>query len=316
MAAYVGKRLLLLIPTLLGVSALTFLLIHLIPGDLVTILLGITAGQNEQTRQTLIQALHLDRPLTVQYLLWLGDVLRGELGHSLVSGFAVRDELVRSYPVTLQLALMAMAIALAVGIPLGILAATRAGRALDASTRVFSLLFISAPAFFIGTVVIIAGARYVPWLPTLGHVPFTESPARSLGTMLPAAASLGLAISAIIARFTRSSMLEVLGQDYVRTARAKGVADRTVVFKHTLRNALIPVVAMAGTQFVYLIGGAVIIEEVFALPGMGRLVVNAIYQRDYTMIQGAVLLLTSAAVLVNLAVDLLYHLIDRRILYA
>jgi peptide/nickel transport system permease protein len=252
----------------------------------------------------------------MQYLLWLGDVLRGDLGHSLVSGFSVRDELARSYPVTLQLALMAMTIALAVGIPLGILAATRAGRALDASTRVFSLLFISAPAFFIGTVVIIAGARYAPWLPTLGHVPFTESPVRSLLTMLPAAASLGLAISAIIARFTRSSMLEVLDQDFVRTARAKGVADAVVVYKHTLRNALIPVVAMAGTQFVYLIGGAVIIEEVFALPGMGRLVVNAIYQRDYTMIQGAVLLLTSAAVLVNLAVDLLYHVIDRRILYA
>jgi peptide/nickel transport system permease protein len=315
LTVYVGKRLLLLIPTLLGVSVLTFLLIHLIPGDLVTILLGITASQNEQTRQALIHALHLDRPLAVQYLLWLGEVLRGDLGHSLVTGFSVRDELARSYPVTLQLALMAMSIALAVGVPLGVLAATRAGRALDASTRVFSLLFISAPAFFIGTVVIIGGARYAPWLPTLGHVPFTESPARSLGAMLPAAASLGLAISAI-ARFTRSSMLEVLGQDFVRTARAKGVADRAVVYKHALRNALIPVVAMAGTQFVYLIGGAVIIEEVFALPGMGRLVVNAIYQRDYTMIQGAILLLTSAAVLVNLALDLLYHLIDRRILYA
>src|SRR5512145_1043258 len=154
MTAYVGKRLLLLIPTLLGVSVLTFLLIHLIPGDLVTILLGITASQNEQTRQALIQAHHLDRPLVVQYFLWLGEVLRGDLGHSLVTGFSVRDELARSYPVTLQLAL------LAVGIPLGVLAATRAGRSLDASTRVFSLLFISAPAFFIGTVVIIAGARY------------------------------------------------------------------------------------------------------------------------------------------------------------
>jgi peptide/nickel transport system permease protein len=306
MTAYVGKRLLLLVPTLLGVSVLTFLLIHLIPGDLVTILLGITASQNEQTRQALIHALHLDRPLAVQYVLWLGEVLRGDLGHSLVTGFSVRDELVRSYPVTLQLALMAMSIALA----------TQAGRALDASTRVFSLLFISAPAFFIGTVVIIAGARYAPWLPTLGHVPFTESPARSLLTMLPASASLGLAISAIIARFTRSSMLDVLGQDFVRTARAKGMADGAVVYKHALRNALIPVVAMAGTQFVYLIGGAVIIEEVFALPGLGRLVVNAIYQRDYTTIQGAVLLLTSGAVLVNLALDLLYHLIDRRILYA
>ena len=295
---------------------LTFLLIHLIPGDLVTILLGITASQNEQTRQALIHALHLDRPLAVQYLLWLGEVLRGDLGHSLVTGFSVRDELARSYPVTLQLALMAMSIALAVGVPLGVLAATRAGRALDASTRVFSLLFISAPRSSSGPWSSSAARATRRGCRTLGHVPFTENPARSLGAMLPAAASLGLAISAIVARFTRSSMLEVLGQDFVRTARAKGVADRAVVYKHALRNALIPVVAMAGTQFVYLIGGAVIIEEVFALPGMGRLVVNAIYQRDYTMIQGAILLLTSAAVLVNLALDLLYHLIDRRILYA
>jgi peptide/nickel transport system permease protein len=316
MTTYIAKRLLLLVPTLLGVSMVTFMLIHLIPGDLVTILLGISAGQNEQTRGALIQALHLDRPLGVQYALWLGGVLQGELGQSLITGLAVRDELARSYPVTLQLALMAMTIALAVGIPMGVLAATRAGGVLDASTRVFSLLFISAPAFFIGTVVIIGGARYAPWVPTLGHVPFGESPARSLATMLPAAASLGLAISAIIARFTRSSMLEVLGQDFVRTARAKGVADRSVLYKHALRNALIPVAAMAGTQFIYLLGGAVIIEEVFALPGLGRLVVNAIYQRDYTTIQGAVLVLTSAAVLVNLALDLLYHVIDRRIVYA
>jgi peptide/nickel transport system permease protein len=316
MGTYVGKRLLLLAPTLLGVSVLTFLLIHLIPGDLVTILLGITASQNEQTRQALIHALHLDRALAVQYALWLGDVLRGDLGHSLITGLSVRDELARSYPVTLQLAAMAMSIALGVGIPLGVLAATRAGSALDVSTRVFSLLFLSAPAFFIGTVAIIGGARYAPWLPTLGHVPFTEHPIQSFVTMLPAAASLGLAISAIVARFTRSSMLEVLGQDFVRTARAKGVGDQTVVYMHALRNALIPVIAMAGTQFVYLIGGAVIIEEVFALPGTGRLVVNAIYQRDYTTIQGAVLLLTSAAVLVNLTLDLLYHLIDRRIVYA
>jgi peptide/nickel transport system permease protein len=306
----------LLIPTLLGVSAITFLLVHLIPGDLVTILLGITAGQNEQTREALIRALHLDRPLAVQYLLWLGGVLRGDLGSSLVTGLSVAGELARSYPVTLQLAVMSMTIALAAGIPMGVLAATRAGRAVDGATRVFSLLFISAPAFFIGTVVIIAGARYAPWLPTIGYVPFGDSPVRSVGAMLPAAASLGLAISAIVARFTRSSMLDVLGQDYVRTARAKGVADGGVVFKHALRNALIPVVAMAGAQFLYLIGGAVIIEEVFALPGLGRLVVNAIYQRDYTMIQGAVLVLTSAAVFVNLAVDLLYRVIDRRIAYA
>lgn len=181
----------------------------------------------------------------MQYLLWLGGVLSGDLGHSLVTGLSVADELARSYPVTLQLAAMAMAMALVVGIAMGVVAATRAGRALDGVTRVFSLLFISAPAFFIGTIVIIAGARYAPWLPAIGHVPFSESPARSVGGMLPAAASLELAISAIVARFTRSSMLEVLGQDYVRTARAKGVGDGQVVYKHALRSALIPVVAMA-----------------------------------------------------------------------
>ena len=315
MAAYASHRLLLAVPTLFGTSVVAFLLVHLIPGDLVTILLGITASQNEQTRQALIQSLHLDRPLAVQYVLWLGDVLRGNLGQSLVSGLSVRDELLRSYPVTLQLAAMTMVIALLVGIPGGVLAVTRSGRALDAITRIVSLLFISAPAFFIGTMIIVFGARHAPWLPTLGYVPLTESPGRSLLTMLPAAAALGAAIGAILIRFTRAAMLDVLGQDYVRTAHAKGVAGRRVIFRHALRNALIPVIAAAGAQAVYLIGGAVVIEEVFALPGVGRLVVNAIHQRDYTMIQGAVLTLTTAAVLVNLGLDLLYHAIDPRVVY-
>jgi peptide/nickel transport system permease protein len=315
MTTYAGRRLLLAVPTLFGTSLVTFLLVHLIPGDLVTVLLGITASQNEQTRQALIQALHLDRPLAVQYGLWLGEVLRGNLGQSLVTGLSVRDELLRSYPVTLQLAMMAMAIALLVGIPGGVLAVTRSGRTLDTATRVVSLFFISAPAFFIGTVIIVLGARHAPWLPTLGYVPLTEEPARSLITMLPAATALGAAIGAILIRFTRAAMLEVLGQDYVRTAHAKGVAGQRVIFRHALRNALIPVLAAAGVQAVYLIGGAVVVEEVFALPGVGRLVVNAIHQRDYTMIQGAVLTLTAVAVLVNLALDLLYHAIDPRIVY-
>jgi peptide/nickel transport system permease protein len=315
MARYAARRLLLAVPTLFGTSVVAFLLIHLIPGDLVTVLLGITASQNEQTRQALTQALHLDRPLAVQYLLWLGQVLRGDLGRSLVTGLSVRDELLRSYPVTLQLTAMAMSIAVAVGVPGGVLAVTQAGRVLDAATRVASLLFISAPAFFIGTLIIVFGARHAPWLPTLGYVPLTEGVGPSLLTMLPAAAALGAAIGAILIRFTRAAMLEVLGQDYVRTARAKGVATGGVVFRHALRNALIPVLAAAGVQAVYLIGGAVVIEEVFALPGVGRLVVNAIYQRDYTMIQGAVLTLTAGAVLVNLALDLLYHAIDPRIVY-
>jgi peptide/nickel transport system permease protein len=227
----------------------------------------------------------------------------------------VRDELLRSYPVTLQLTAMTMVIAVGVGVPGGVLTVTRSGRAVDAVTRIVSLLFISAPAFFIGTIIIVFGARHAPWLPTLGYVPLTEAPLRSLLTMLPAATALGAAIGAILIRFTRAAMLDVLGQDYVRTAHAKGIAGRRVIFRHALRNALIPVLAAAGAQAVYLIGGAVVIEEVFALPGVGRLVVNAIHQRDYTMIQGAVLTLTTAAVLVNLGLDLLYHAIDPRVVY-
>ena len=269
LTVYVGKRLLLLIPTLLGVSVLTFLLIHLIPGDLVTILLGITASQNEQTRQALIHALHLDRPLAVQYLLWLGEVLRGDLGHSLVTGFSVRDELARSYPVTLQLALMAMSIALAVGVPLGVLAATRAGRALDASTRVFSLLFISAPAFFIGTVVIIAARATRRGCPPSATCRSPRARRGASSPCCPRRPRWAWPSRRIVARFTRSSMLEVLGAGLRPHRPRQGRGRRAVVYRHALRNALIPVVAMAGIQFVYLIGGAVIIEEVFALPGMG-----------------------------------------------
>lgn len=315
MRAYVLKRLALLIPTLIGISMISFLIIHLIPGDLVTILLGITASQNEQNREALIKALHLDQPLALQYLHWVAGVLRGDLGRSLVHGGSVAGEIVRSYPVTVQLTLMSMLIAIALGVPLGVLSVMRGARRIEPLVRITSLLFISAPAFFIGTLLIVFGARYLPAMPTLGYLPFREAPLASLLQMLPAALALGAAISAILLRYTRASMLEVLGQDFVRTARAKGVVERRVVYRHALANALIPVIAAAGIQFVALIGGAVIVEEVFALPGIGRLVVNAIFQRDYTLIQGAVLFLTINAVLINLGIDLLYHVVDPRIVY-
>jgi len=315
MAPYIVKRVVLLVPTLAGITVLTFALIHFIPGDLVTILLGVTASQNEINRRAIIEALHLDQPLAVQYLLWVRGVLGGDFGRSLVTGLSVKAELLRSFPVTLELTLLTMVIALLLGVPMGILSATRMGGVVDLLTRTGSLLFISAPAFFIGTVLIVVGARYAPWYPVLQYVPFSQGPTRSLLSILPAALALGAAVSAILLRFTRSSLLEVMGQEYIRTARAKGVSERRVIYRHALKNALIPVLAAAGIQFVYLIGGAVVIEEVFALPGVGRLVVNAIHQRDYTMIQGAVLVLTVAAVIINLLLDLAYHLIDPRIIY-
>lgn len=315
MAQYVLRRALLLVPTLFGISVLTFGLIRLIPGDLVTVLLGITASQSELNRQAIIAALHLDRPLTMQYLLWARGVLAGDFGRSLVTGLSVKGELLRSFPVTAELTIMAMGVALVMGIPLGVVSAVRTGKAIDVLARAGALVFISAPAFFLGTLLILAGSRYAPWYPMLQYVAVTEDPARNLLSVLPAACALGAAISAILMRFTRSSLLEVLRQEYVRTARAKGVGERWVVFRHALRNAVIPVLAIAGTQFVYLIGGAVVIEDVFALPGMGRLVVNAIFQRDYTMVQGAVLVLTVAAVVATLLLDLAYSAIDPRIAY-
>ncbi|MDR7482812.1 MAG: ABC transporter permease [Armatimonadota bacterium] len=315
MQAYVAKRVALLLPTLLGVSVVSFSVVHLIPGDLVTVLLGITASQNEQNRQALIQALHLDRPLAVQYLHWVAAVLQGDLGRSLVHGGSVAAEIRRAYPVTIQLTVMAMTIAVVVGVPLGVLSATPVVGLWAHVVRLTSLLFISTPAFFMGTVLIVLGARYLPAVSTLGYIPFHEAPLASVGHMLPPALALGIAVSAILLRHTRASMLEALAQDYVRTARAKGVTEHRVLFRHALTNALIPVIAVTGLQFVALIGGAVIIEEVFALPGVGRLVVNAIYQRDYTMIQGTVLFLTVNAVLLNLAIDLLYRLVDPRIVY-
>ncbi len=315
MQAYLAKRLALLIPTLIGISVVSFLVIHLIPGDLVTVLLGITASQNEQNRQALIVALHLDRPLAVQYLHWVVGILRGDLGRSLVHGGSVGTEIARSFPVTVQLTVMSIAIAIGIGVPLGVLSVMRGARRIEPLVRITSLLFISTPAFFMGTVLIVLGSRYLPAVSTLGYVPFLDAPLASVGHMLPPALALGAAISAILLRYTRASMLEVLGQDFVRTARAKGAPEPRVVYRHALVNALIPVIAAAGIQFVALIGGAVIIEEVFALPGIGRLVVNAIYQRDYTLIQGAVLFLTVNAVLINLAIDVLYHLVDPRIVY-
>jgi peptide/nickel transport system permease protein len=315
MQAYLAKRLALLIPTLIGISVVSFLVIHLIPGDLVTVLLGITASQNEQNRQALIVALHLDRPLAVQYLHWVVGILRGDLGRSLVHGGSVGTEIARSFPVTVQLTVMSIAIAIGIGVPLGVLSVMRGARRIEPLVRITSLLFISTPAFFMGTVLIVLGSRYLPAVSTLGYVSFVDAPLASVGHMLPPALALGAAISAILLRYTRASMLEVLGQDFVRTARAKGAPEPRVVYRHALVNALIPVIAAAGIQFVALIGGAVIIEEVFALPGIGRLVVNAIYQRDYTLIQGAVLFLTVNAVLINLAIDVLYHLVDPRIVY-
>ena len=298
---------------LFGISVLTFLLIHLIPGNLVTILMGLSLSGGPQVRANLERSLHLNDPLPVQYLKWLLQVLHGNLGNSLINGFSVSSQIMVHLPVTIELASFSLLLALLIGVPLGVTAAVSGARWPDLGVRAISLLGLSTPDFFFGTLIIIVGSLYAPYLPVFGFVPFSTDPLANLELMFFPALTLGLALSAIVMRHTRSAILEVLKEPYVMAARAKGLARRKVIYKHALRNALIPVVTVTGVQGAYLIGGTVVIEQVFSLPGVGQLLLNSIYQRDYTMVQGTVLVVTVGVVLVNLIVDLLYYWLDPRI---
>ena len=314
MGRYIVRRLLLLIPVVLGVTFLTFLLIRIIPGDIVTRMMGVTIANNPETRALILAELGLDRPLLEQYVWWLGRIfLQGDFGYSFIHGGPVIDQILSRGPVTLQLGLMSMAIAIAIGVPLGVLSAVKRGTALDLLARIFALLGISTPSFFTGTLIVVFGAIWFPRVTTLGYVPFIEDPGESVARMLWPALALGLGIGAIILRYTRSSVLEVLGEDYVRTARAKGLAEAAVVFVHALKSALIPVITAIGLWSAFLVSGAVILEEVFAIPGLGRLVLSAIENRDYPIIQGTVLFLSLFVALVILVADLLVAAVDPRV---
>ncbi|MEQ8654832.1 MAG: ABC transporter permease [Kiloniellales bacterium] len=313
MSRYLLRRLLLLVPVLLGVTFLTFALIRLVPGDIVTSMMGVTAANDEALRTQILHELGLDRPLMEQYLWWLGRIGQGDFGHSFIHGGPVIDQILRRLPITLQLATMSMLIALLIGVPLGVLSAIRRGSTVDFLARVIALIGISAPSFFIGTLIVVLGAIYFPGISTLGYVPFLEDPLESLERMIWPALSLGVGIGAIILRYTRSSVLEVLGEDYVRTARAKGLAETRVIFIHALKSALIPIITAVGIWTAFLISGTVVLEEVFAIPGLGRLVLSAIENRDYPIIQGTVLFLSLGVALVMLFSDLLVAAVDPRV---
>jgi peptide/nickel transport system permease protein len=313
---YLVRRLSLLLPTLLGASIVIFALIRLIPGDFVTIMLGVTAAQNEQSRDALVKAFHLDRPLWVQYIEWMGAaVVKGDLGRSLVTGLSVRSEIVRSFPVTLELVVLSLVLAMVTSIPVGAFTAVRSGRIADAAIRVVSLLLISVPAFLLGLMLLLMISRYLQWMPILRYTSPWEDPARNILTMVPPSLALGAPLFALLLRFVRSGLLETLGCDYVRTARAKGVPEGRIVSRHAFRNALVPVLAVVGTQVVQLVGGLVVVETVFALPGVGRLLVEAVRHRDYVMMQGILLVLVGFSMLVNVCLDLLYAYVDPRIAY-
>jgi ABC-type dipeptide/oligopeptide/nickel transport system permease component len=294
------------VPVLLGISFLVFLLVHLVPGDPVRVMLQ-DVGSPEQVER-LRRQLGLDRPMYVQYAAFVARAVRGDLGRSIHTRRPVSQEIAFRMPYTIRMAVAATLVAVAMGIVLGSVAATHHQSALDYGTMAVALAGVSLPSFWFGLVLILIFSLYLRWLPPAG--------ADSLLHLVLPAITLGSGAAAIIARLTRSSMLEVLRQDYIRTARAKGVADRRLVYRHALKNAMIPVVSIVGLQFASLLGGAVIVETVFGWPGIGRLAVDAIFTRDIPVIQGVVLVAAVVFVLVNLVVDLIYGLLDPRIRYA
>jgi ABC-type dipeptide/oligopeptide/nickel transport system permease component len=303
MLIFVVRRLLLTIPVLLGVLFVVMLTLDLIPGDPVALMLG-EAGTKETVAQ-FREHLGLDRPLLVRYVRYVGQVLTGDLGRSIQQNRPVVDELADAWPATVQLATAGLVLATVIGVLTGIVSAVWPNSLFDALSRLSSLFGLSMPVFWTGLVLIVVFAFWLPWLPVGG----VGSP-RHL--VLPAV-TLALPSIAMIARMTRSSVLEVLREDYVRTARAKGVRERLVVVKHALRNAAIPILTLIGLQAGQLMGGAVLTETVFAWPGLGRLMVKAIFARDYILLQGAVLLFAMAFVVINLIVDLSYGALDPRV---
>ena len=316
MRTYIISRLLLAIPTLFGVSVVAFLTIHLIPGNIVEVMLGTRTDVTPQQIAELNRLYGINTPLWQQYLLWAGHVVHADLGFSLRTGLPVATLLGAALGVTAELTVLAVIIALLIAVPAGMWMAVRRNSAGDVAGRLLGLLGLSIPSFWLGTLLILAVSIYLPWLSSFAFVPFLQDPARNLETMILPACTLALGLAAIILRMTRSAMLEVLRKDYLRTARAKGLAGARVLAKHALRNALLPVITIVGLQIGYLLGGAVIIENVFTLPGVGRLVVQAIDQRDYPLVQSVVFVVAALVIIVNLLVDLCYAWVDPRIRYS
>lgn len=315
MSAFLAGRLLTLIPVLWGVSIVVFLLIHLLPGNAIQIFLGTQVAMTPAQLDELRRLFGLDKPLPLQYVDWISHLLRGDFGVSLRTSRPVLPDILGRLPLSGEITLLALVIALVIGVPVGIAAALRRGSAADAAVQLGGLAGLSIPNFWLATMLLLALGN-VGSIASIGiYVGFFADPVRNLAVMLLPSFSLGIALAAVMMRFTRSSLLEALGNDYVRTARAKGLREQLVTYRHVLRNALIPLITVVGFQAGYLLGGTVVIEEVFALPGLGRLALAAIDQRDYPVVQGVVLVIALLFVLVNLAVDVTYALVDPRVRY-
>lgn len=314
MLTFLARRMItIFLPTLLGMSMLVFGAMHLIPGSYVDVLLGVGQDISEDQRQQIVRQYGLDQPVPVQYVKWLGNVLTGDFGTSLNSGKSVSSEIFARLPVTLELAFLATITSLTLAIPTGIAAAIYRGRWPDTVLRLVSLLGMSMPSFLIATMLVLFVSTQWRILPTTGFVPISEGIVPNLKSLTMPTISLGALLAASIMRMMRSSMLEEFGKDYLTVARAKGLQQRTVVMSHALRNSLIPVITVIGIQTGYMLGGTVIVEQVFAIPGIGRLALDAVNQRDYPLVQGTVMFIAGAFVFMNLLTDVIYGFVDPRI---
>jgi peptide/nickel transport system permease protein len=310
---YVTRRVIQSVVVMFGISILVFLLVHLVPGDPIRVALGTQFDQD--TYDTLRERAGFNQPLFVQYFTWLASAVQGDLGVSFRSGAPVTDLILGRLPATLTLAFASLVVALLISLPLGIISAVRSGSKLDHAATVFSQFGISIPDFWMGIMFILLFSLTLGWLPPSGYTPLTDDPVDWFSRLLMPAVTVGVVSGSVLTRFVRSSMLEALSQDYTRTARSKGLAERVVVTRHVLKNALIPVVTVAGLQLASLLGGVIIVEVVFSWPGLGQLALIAVQRRDYPVLQGAVLVMAITFLLINLVVDLLYAWLDPRIKY-
>ncbi len=313
MHAYIIRRLLALVPTLLIASLMVFLLMRLSPGDIIDLMMAQNDISTGLDRPALEAALGLDQPVYTQYFRWLFDVFQGDLGLSLWKGTEVTEMLWERMPVTFELGLLALVVALSVALPIGVYSALRQDTWGDYVTRSFSLVALAVPLFLLGTLVMVYPSVWWRLAPPLEYTPFLQGPVQNVSQLLMPAVILGLSLSAVTMRMTRTMMLEVMRQDYIRTARAKGLGEVLLVVRHALRNGLIPIVTLVGLQVPLLVGGAVIMEQIFVIPGMGSLLLGAIFERDYPVVQGVFLVVGIGVLFINLVVDLSYGWLDPKV---
>jgi peptide/nickel transport system permease protein len=312
---YLARRAVWTVLAVVGVSVLIFFLVRLLPGNIVDIIAGTEGQLSKAQRAAVLREFGLDQPLPVQYLRWVGSMLQGNFGWSFRTGQPVATLIASRLPITIELALLAVLSVSFVAIPFGVAASVSQSVRVRTLVQILGVLGLSLPNFWIAILLIIGASSLFGWLPAIIYVPPWTDPWVNLQQMFLPVLSLGLGLSAVVMRMTRSSMLEVLGQDFIRVASAKGLATRTVLLRHALRNALIPIITVLGLQMGFLLGGVVITEQIFGLPGLGWTLLNGVYQRDYPVVQGTVMIFAVTFVLVNLLVDLLYTYLDPRIRY-